>query len=224
MNYYLFTYSLDADEVGLTKAGTQIKTYPDKVLDVRPEAFRNVPESSFSSVMPDLNYFTLDDKAKLTDVLSPFHGTKGFFVSEKLKNLLSYHRLPPHKYYQAIVKHKNKFYDNYFFMHIVWDYTEHLNYGNSVFTLYEGYPGKELERKKFNSKDYYDQFWIELRKDPLISKYLKPYLLDFLSYVDLDILKVPIHFYCSEILKNSLEDNGVTGLSIKPTNLVQTVK
>lgn len=220
MNYYRFYYSMDNDEVGRTSSGAQIKLYPDKVLDERSDAFRNIPENRFSEVMPNLNHFTLDDKAKLTDLLSPFHGPRGFFVSEKLKNVFSYHRLPPHKYYQAVIKHKNKFYDHYFFIHLVWDYTEHLDYQQSDFILCEAFSEKVLETIKFSSKAAMDAKWTELRKQPIMSIHLKPYCLVFLPEVDLDLMKIPIYYYCSEILKESLKDQGITGLEITYTNLI----
>lgn len=92
MKYYKFTYAVDTEETGLVFM--QIK-------DESPALDRNKKNSVFllesdklPDFVPDLNYYELENAAKLTDLLSGGipPGAKGglvdgFIISKKLKNI-----------------------------------------------------------------------------------------------------------------------------------------
>lgn len=89
----------------------------------------------FSKAAPNLDYFILHNRARFTDLLSEaVTGGGGLLVSPKLKSILEQFNLIPHHFYPAKVKHKDSFYP-YFWIHLVGDLTEYLDYPNSRFVI-----------------------------------------------------------------------------------------
>jgi hypothetical protein len=90
----------------------QIQTSDGTVDAKAPDSYYNVYSNVFPVFIPNLNYLVLHKQAILTDVLSAAMIRPGFIVNEKVKNILSQHKLPPHKFYPATIEHKGVFYQN----------------------------------------------------------------------------------------------------------------
>lgn len=84
---------------------------------------------------PNLDYFIVSGKAKLTDLLSVsvMHG--GFLISQKLKNLFEQHKLPLHKFYPAKVNFKKEFFQ-YYWIHIISKFDYFVDFSKSSFFVY----------------------------------------------------------------------------------------
>jgi hypothetical protein len=113
----------------------QIQTADGTVHRDAPDSFYKVYANVFPDFIPNLNYLVLHKDAISTDVLSAAMISSGFIVSEKMKNILSQHKLPPHKFYPAIVEHNGTFYQNYSWFFYVCDVLDYINYQQTDFYI-----------------------------------------------------------------------------------------
>jgi len=174
----------------------------------------------FPDFVPNLDHFVVNGKAKLTDLLSvaTLHG--GFLISEKLKSVLENFKLPPHKFYDAKVFYKKQFH-SYYWMHIICDLTDLVDYSNSVFFIYVNYAHnlghvpvaskiEYLQKKDKVKKDNPDKavtIWAEKIK-------MTP---EFDTKFDLfEIGAFDSNYYISLSLKEAIEGEKISGCSIRP--------
>ena len=130
-NWYTFTTSTELKIVGDYPQTDGMKLDYDLR---KPTSVWNLPNCSFPDFEPDLDYFLLTKKAKLTDIVSTaLINAAGFIVSEKVKNILSEFRLPEHKYFSAKLKYKNQIYSNYYWLHFGSDNAALIDFNNSTF-------------------------------------------------------------------------------------------
>ena len=223
--YYHLDYPYDSVETG--------KGENAQLGGVSPGYDRNAPNSWDEVPMakgfpPDdlnLDYLIVDKKATMTDAISPFN-SGGFLLSPRLKSLLEGFNLPPHKFYPARLLHKQVFYD-YFYFHVVFDYTEHLEYGRSRFGIHSNkesyFNPKKLSDIHFASKEQMDAKWVELRAaDLTVRTYIQNERLIFNQTFSYDIFYLsPSKFIISDLLYMAMKDNQITGLLFEPSVLVR---
>lgn len=94
--------------------------------------------NSFPDYTPNLDCFVVNAKAKLTDILSVSVVSGGFLISHRLKNILEKFNIATHRYYPAFVSHKRQIH-KYYWIHIISDNTEYVDYPNSQFFIYQNY-------------------------------------------------------------------------------------
>jgi hypothetical protein len=221
MKYYIFNHQVDTDEVGHVEGhlnGIGKKEYDED----SPNSWYKVPRSYDYRFPPDnldLDYLSVDRKAKMTDVLSLFNNACGFVLSDKFKQILDRMNLPPHRYYPAIIEHKKKFYHNYFYLHIVWDYFQFLKFDESVFEIWENYgfkytPKKFLGVVKIDSEEEYYKILVEYQEIHPMNNIISKSLV-FKKDFNYDLFPL-IFFHCSERLYEAIKSEGITGLDIQP--------
>jgi len=217
MNYHKLSTSTDESIVGKV---TQTEGMGG-LYDLRKStSVWKIPSLEPMSFEPDLDYFNLEKKAKLTDVISTGLITApGFILNEKVRSIFDQYKLPKHRYYPAKVVLKGVKHD-YFWFHIeeniVLDNV--IDFGRSEFELrhslrFLGEPSK----LSLHSMDDLAKVWKEyagiqdvyplqlvLRND------LKDYdMLAFRSFRDRIVINEP--------LKNQLEHDQVSGFEFMPS-------
>jgi hypothetical protein len=174
---------------------------------------------SFPEYVPNLDHFVLHNKAKLTDLLSVSVISGGFLISNKLKEIIDQFTIVPHKFYPAKVMHKKSMHDNYFWMHIVSDMTDCINYGNTKFFIYYNY-GHKLGNIEISSKDEYNEMRTKIKQDNPEKNITiwadKIYLSDSFNR-NLDLFKISTFnsdYFISKNLKDKIVEKKITGCDI----------
>jgi hypothetical protein len=131
MNYFILSNSTGKD-IG--------KKYPqtDGMGGLYPfgdkDSISNLTSFQIPDFTPNLNYFNIHKSAKLTDFVSTGLITaKGFLVSKKAKITLEQFNLPKHKFYPAKLLYKDKFYEDYYWMHLGEDFTDYIEFDKTEF-------------------------------------------------------------------------------------------
>lgn len=141
MSWYSFSASNDEKEVG---------EYPQTDM-MGPNYDLNAPNSVWNisnlkklTFQPNLEYFILCKKAKVTDIISTATiNARGFLVSEKLKNILSKFQLAEHCYYPAKLIHKKNIINNFFWLHFIKDNSHDIDFEHSTFKFMHPLPFSE---------------------------------------------------------------------------------
>lgn len=182
-----------------------------------------------SEVHNRLEYFILNNSAKITDAISTnvINSNDGILISDRFKNLLEENfLLCSHAYYPATVMHKNKAYTNYFFLHLkpFLDQRHIIEYADIPSSLFYignliGSKIHEVTFKTIEEIQETRQKVFNENSNLVYSGYLT--FNNQLSNIDLFV----IHFcdynlYISERLKNKLNSEKITGLSIINTNKI----
>lgn len=131
--YYIFDYSTDPKIVGVDfpQVYKFIKTYNPNGTNAIFELYKY--KTSFPDFNPDLSGFFLSGKAVLTDFISNAFGV--IIVSEKVKNLFQNFNLCSHRFYPCTLHSRGKSY-NYFWLHIISDYSDYVDYAKTTFVEY----------------------------------------------------------------------------------------
>ena len=173
---------------------------------------------------PNLDYFIVSEKAKLTDILSvsTIHG--GFLISPSYKKILENFNLPLHKFFNANVFYKQKFF-KYYWLHIICDLTNNVDYSNSEFIAFYNYK-HDLGTIKISTKEDFLQKKIELKNNnpgKTITIWAKKIAFKKVFNSNLDLFKIGMfdsNFYITGKLKEKIYSEKITGCSILPaTNL-----
>lgn len=174
----------------------------------------------FPDFVPNLNYFILEKKAILTDVLSNgYISATGFLLSSRFKSLLTEYKLPEHRFYQATLEYKGKFLHDYSWFHLATDTINIVDFPNSTFNITdyfeevieanigiknnEDYISKSREVTDKNIMHLISPEKIKLKKEPEL---------------DLFLLGFGIEIYISKRLRDRLIHEGITGLEIIPVD------
>lgn len=156
----------------------------------------------FPSVIPNL-FWELEDSAKLTDFISPSNICIGLLINEKVKNILENFELGNAKFYNAKIIFKEKQY-NYFWLHIIDNGLEGVDYENSIFKEVDPLNNiiKEVDIK--NQQEYF--FYFDNRSE-LLGQIAADNLTLYPPYSLLDIIyspKISSRIIVSEALKKAL--------------------
>ena len=172
---------------------------------------------------PNLDHFVLNRNAKPSDLLSnSLINTTGFLLSNVFKDVLCQFNLPNHKYYSAKVYYKGKLLDNYFWLQMVSDFTDYVDYINSTFFLYKNY-SRDIGDIEISSKeDYIEKSKIVKNEDSTLSVWAKKisFTKEFDKKLDLfSISRFNGNIFISKELSQSLLEKQLTGLEIRSTEI-----
>ena len=215
--YYIIKESTDSQTVG-----TDFPQVYKYVKEYKPNAPRALYalykfRTSFPDYIPELGGFKLSGYAKLTDFLStPFMAT---LVSPKAKEVLQRYHLCPHRWYPCTIHSRKKVYD-YFWLHIISDNSDFVDYKKSTFVEYDfSRKGKtvhitskkELLEKKQLLKEANEGKNITIWADKIVMNY------EFDKELDLfEITRIDGSTYVSERLKNAILEHELTGYEFIP--------
>jgi ribosomal protein S18 len=175
----------------------------------------------------DIGIVTLYKSAKITDFISGDHlSGNGWILNEKVKEIFSDFNIGKHRYYPIIVEHKDKKYDNYFYLQFSNDASEFVDYKKSNF-----YMNKSIldladtrENIEINSIEEIEKKTKELRKtDEWCSIRPKTIMLSekFPSYDLIEFHDVnTISKFISERLFSELKNKGITGYEALKTSKI----
>ncbi|GGH08797.1 hypothetical protein FAZ19_02435 [Sphingobacterium alkalisoli] len=222
-NFHTIEYSTDLQEIG--------KSYPQiqkmrKGYDFKPE--NSIDKLSrcdkkFPNFSPDLNHFILPSSSIATDFISNSISSKGMIVSEKVVELFKKITHCPVQFYPAEIMHKSSILKKYFWMHIVSDYTDKINYFKTNFVILQDYKHEHgaiqinsladlVEKKQElinNNPDLTMTIWAE--SITLSSQFNST--LDFFEIGTFDN-----NIYVSDLFFKLYHDTNLTGLLIKQSN------
>jgi len=137
MQYYIFKEACDTKETG--PVYPQIQKWKPGYDDDKPDSYYSyytaAKSGDFPDFTPDLDSLIIHGRAKPTDIMSSVIST-GFIISKKLKVLFDQFVFPPHRFYPAKVLHKKIEIGDYYFMHIISNYSDFVNYPKSTFINY----------------------------------------------------------------------------------------
>lgn len=225
MEYYFLSNSADKDIIG--SKYPQCKGLPNgdkynyKWFE-QPNSMTNLTNDEFPNFELDL-IFELDRGAKLTDVISPSNiSAKGFLINEKVKNIFDQFNIMEHQYYPATLIYKEKKL-NYFWLHfkeIEEEYLGNVDFINSKFYI------SNLSFTKIDDIEIssYVDFWN--KKMNLSMKHIRAERIKLNSNFrnkcnDLFFISYVVsNYFCSHNLRDKIIDNKITGLEIKPQNIL----
>ena len=145
MKYYSIGITEDLNLIG---SYPQIEKEDDYNLSLS-NSYWNVTWERSPDFIPNYK-IRINDKAKITNLLSNLSGFYGLTVDENLKNLLLKFNLPQHQFYPINVRYLNK-YLNYFWFHFINSLLNYVDFQNSIFELFKKSPYKILEELVFSS-------------------------------------------------------------------------
>ena len=177
--------------------------------------------NKFADFTPNLDSFLLAKRAKCTDFVSNIAVYFGFLVSEKVKTILDQYKLPDHRFYKASVIYKKKKYSNYYFLHIISDFSHFIDYSKTQFYI------ENFRIERAVSVSSRAELWhiyktmgnlddIVLNEYRFHRNFQIEYDMFYASFFDMKM-------YVSEKLKNALLQAGITGVDFFETQLIKSV-
>lgn len=228
MKYYILDYAF------VTKEETG-HVYPQILSDSPALQFegansvKKLEMGKFSDFIPNLNYYELDPEGRLTGMLTggiPPGASggviKGIIVSENLKNTLQQYNLASYKMYPAVIKEKNTFHTNYYFMHIVSDLEEYIDYSKTIFFIKRF--SRDLGPIEISSEKEYKEKNRQLEGSDIISTHKPVLRKDIIFQYDFFVEKYfTFKIYVSERLKTAMITKKITGVSFKEAVNIEIV-
>ncbi|MDR3328022.1 MAG: hypothetical protein LBT04_07890 [Prevotellaceae bacterium] len=177
----------------------------------------------FPDFTPNLSGFKLVRGAKLTDFISGTGLGNSLIMSNMAKNIFEKYTLCPHRFYHMPIHYKKEP-QNYFMLHYLSNFSAYIDYEKSTFieedlikktrgnfikinSLDDLLIKKKEVNKKYKGIGYYSAIGNEVTMNQEFSSME----LDFFG-----ILVADTGTYVSERLKNTIEENGLTGLDFFP--------
>jgi hypothetical protein len=218
MPYYILKPAVDTPETGSTYPQVQ-KMAPGYDYEANNSVYALSREvEKLPDYEPNLDYFIVHSKARLSDILSVATIYGGFLISEKLKTVLEQFKLPTHKFYPARLQYKKQFY-NYYWMHIICNLTDYVDYPNSTFFVYHNF-SKNLGYINIASKDELiqkEENLKELNPGKTVAIWAERIVLSASFNRKLDLFKISnfdSRYYISESLQQAVVEAKITGCSI----------
>jgi hypothetical protein len=178
--------------------------------------------SRFPEQTPNFNSFLLHSKAKLSDLISEgVTGGGGMVVSEKFKDILDSVNLVSHKYYPIKIIHKGIEHTNYFWLHIISDLTEYVDYTKSKFFIYKNFAFDQGDIQILSKEDLIKKRLDIKKEDSSLTIWSKQitFLPSFDKNLDMFIVSLfDAKTYISDALKNKIEQEKITGIKITVAN------
>ncbi len=227
MRYYIFKTACDTKETGHVYPQIQKWKlgYDEDHQNSYYSYYEKAKSGNFPDFEPNLDSLVLQSNAKPTDLISSFIST-GFIVNLKLKLLFEQFSFPPHRLFPAKILYRNEELDDYYFMHIISDYTNFVDFKKSSFITC-GFSRTNPRPITLNSYEDYLTKSAELQHDTFIKKL--PYRVinaievhlnsDFNTELDFfEIGKFDTNAYISQRLKEALITNRITGYALEQIN------
>ncbi|MFD2823983.1 hypothetical protein ACFS5M_09895 [Lacinutrix iliipiscaria] len=183
------------------------------------DSMTNLENDTFPKVIPDLT-FEIDDKGKLTDVISPSNlSARGFLFNEQVRKIFNSFHLPNHKIYNALMKHKSEIL-NYFWLHPVKSDLIGVDFKKSKFIITNFAFIEQSEIDITSEEDYFKKLsalsfkHIRVKQLVLTEAFQREtYDLFFFPYIH-------SYFFISERMAKSIKESKVSGFSIKEQNII----
>lgn len=225
MKYYILKEACATNETG--PVYPQIQKWKPGYNGDKENSFYTYLEKSkkdFADFAPDLDGLVMHGRAKPTDLVSAFT-SGGFLMSEKLKMLFEKHKIVPHRFYPARIIHKGNYIGTYFWMHIISDLTDFVDYANSTFVISKISGLNAVPITLNDKRDYLTKSELFKRdffenNGPLLTIDAKKLKLNDQFDKSVGGFKVgwfDINFYINQVLRDEIIENHITGCDIKPT-------
>ncbi len=228
MAYFILKNASETVETGPVYPQIQkLKPGYDKKKDTSIYSFLKKSQTNkLLDDIPDLDSFIMHSRAKPTDFISnAITNNYGFFVTAKLKEIFEKHFLPLHYFYPAKVIHKSRVLENYFWMYVISDMTDFIDYANSTFFIYKRYKSSEeyitissksdFLTKERSLKVEYPHVYTAIHAEKISLKLPTNKRFDLFQIGEFDF-----DFYISDSLRNALVKNDITGCNIEPTDRI----
>ena len=173
----------------------------------------------FPDFIPDLDYFVVHGKAKLTDLLSVSTVDGGFLISPRFKILLEKFNVVNHRFYSGRLLYKKEFH-NFYWLHIISNFTSFVDYPKSTFFVYQNYT-HNLGYVPIESEDDFKIKKAKLKKDnpdKTITIWAEKIRLNNNFNKSIDLFTIGTfdrHYYVSDRLKKAIENEKITGCNIQ---------
>jgi hypothetical protein len=219
MNYYYLRKSFK--DIG--SAPMQIKDMSNGYEFGAANSLRKLTFFTKPAFTPNLQYFVLAHKAKVTDFIqNSFISAYGFLISQKAKSIMVNFNLPQHIYFIAGVMYHKKMLGDYYWLHLLEEDTHLIDLAESSFYLqnkglYDDWYENEVEPADFKSME---EFELKDKEIAGSRRHIRPYRLSVKANSlnrDLYIFTfMRSQYIISENLKNALEAEKITGIEILP--------
>ena len=224
MKYFTVDYSLETKIVG-----TQYPQVWDFIKSYKPELENNgvfsLYQDGFPMDNPDLSGLKLSNGSKYTDFMSNGFADNLFILSEEAKSLLETMKMEEHRFYQAnIISLRKKTEKAYYFMKLLSETFEYVDFNRSTFIIKNQYVGDLRDTVSVNS---FQDFMIKDREIRNQTKW--EYCLQSTSIkmlptffeLGLDLFKIshPIRWYVSANLFELIRKSKLTGWEFKEVDL-----
>jgi hypothetical protein len=225
MIFYTIEPAVNTSETG--------SAYP-QIQKMSPGYNYNLPNSvyaldrkttEFPDFTPNLDYFVLHNRAKLSDILSAsVLNSCGFIVSEKFKKLIEGFNIMPHQFYDANVYYKKEKHP-YYWMHIIGNMYSFVDYKKSVFFIYHNFS----HNIGYISIDSFEDYLMQKEKietnnpTKTVTVWAEKIHLNNNFGSTLDFFKIGrfnSQYFISNRLKLKLQENNITGVLIKENTVI----
>jgi len=227
-SYYSFEPACDTVETGPVYPQIQ-KLKPGYNTNKQNSIYSYLAESEsingFPGWEPDLDSFVMHARAKPTDLVSnTIIGGTGLFVSHKLKTILEKHQLPPHRFFNAKVTYRGNVLNNYYWLHIICDLTDYIDYPASSFFIYKHFRLNSGTIEIDSKNDYIEKRRRVKEENPGINITIWSNKIHFKSQSNLyqlfEIGMFDSQLYITQDLRDDLVDQSITGCKIEKTDKI----
>jgi hypothetical protein len=217
-NYYIFEPACNTSETG--SEFPQVQKMAPGYDYKSPNSVYALTKATeeFPGFTPNLDYFIVHAKAKLTDLLSATTVDGGFLISPRFKMLWEKFILTSHRFYPAKVLYKKRFYE-FYWLHIISNLTRFVDYRKSTFFAYYNYR-HNLGYISIKSKEDLAIKKAKIKKDnpeKTITIWAETICLNEHFDKSLDLFTVggfDSNYYISERMKAVIESEKITGCNI----------
>lgn len=227
MRYFELSHATDKKIIG--KEYPQCLGIPNEKLDIdgwlnKPNSFSNLNNKDFPDFEPEF-LFELEEKSKLTDVVSPSNiSAIGFLVNQKVIDILSNFKLMEYRVYPAtLVVNKKRL--NYFWLHFKENrefFISNIDYKNTTFYI-RNMAFKKIEDIDINSYQEYLNINQSLAfgKDISVNNLIFNEVLNNEKYDLFFINSIFLGIRISEKLKEKIIESEITGFNISEKEVMR---
>lgn len=224
VNYYTINYSVNPKVIGKLSSSEdcQINGFTDSENNSveRTDQYQYIGFDFIDTKNLDMHKFKVEDNAILTDLMnSRYFNGQGFFISERFKHILDDYHSVNIQLLNATVFYNTKPH-NLFFIDFIGT-SNVIHFSKSKFIAAKRAVSLRFSEDNIaiNSYDDYMEKGKQLRKDKGFSYAVIPKILVLKNEVDLIQLSFTKEKYVSQKLKNKLEEQQLTGIEFKETDM-----
>lgn len=219
VTYFILDYLLDANINGVEEQQISGLYNTNNLNGIKVDDYNENRQNFIDNTSLDMHNFLMQPKSKLTDLLSSdLLPLDGIFISPKFKELIRLVKIKNTKFYTTTLFLNGKKQTNYSFLNLI--DSENIDYKKSTFRVDE-YVEKWRdggETIEINSKEeLFSKAWNVIMEDT--TKRILPKKAILKERLDLFRLANSGTNYCSEYLKNTIEENDLTGVEFKETDI-----